>query len=82
MSFEGADAAFTENDFFVAAAQYVLSRKEPLFDGRHETALQQDRFAVMPQFAEQRVVLHVPRADLVDVAVLADQLDLADVHHL
>ena len=34
------------------------------------------------QLLEQREVLHVARADLEHVAVLLDQLDLADVHHL
>ena len=33
------------------------------------------------QLAEQREVLHVARADLEDVGVLVDQLDLTDVHH-
>ena len=36
----------------------------------------------VPQLAEQREVLHVARADLEMSGVAADQLDLADVHHL
>ena len=34
----------------------------------------------MTQFAQQRVILHVARADLEDVAVATDDVDLADVH--
>ena len=32
--------------------------------------------------AQQRVVLHVPRADLEDVRVLGDDVDLVRLHHL
>ena len=34
------------------------------------------------ELAQQREVLHVARADLQDVRVALDQLELADVHHL
>ena len=34
------------------------------------------------ELAQQREVLHVARADLEDVGVLLDQLDLAEVHDL
>src|SRR3954468_7617247 len=39
-------------------------------------------FVHVSELAQQREVLHVARADLEDVAVLADHLDLADVHDL
>ena len=45
-------------------------------------ALEQHGLAHVPQLAQQREVLHVARADLVDVDVAVHQLDLAEVHHL
>jgi hypothetical protein len=69
-----------KHDAPVAAGQDVFGRQQPLFDRRGNASLEQDGLALMTQLPEQRVVLHVPRADLEHVAVLLDQIDLADVH--
>ena len=80
--FKGADAAFAQDHVGVAARQDVLRREQPLLHRRGDATLEQDRLARASQFAEQRVVLHVARADLVDVGVLPDHFDLVGVHHL
>ena len=38
--------------------------------------------ATRPTRGQQRVVLHVPGADLEDVGVLGDDVDLVRLHHL
>ena len=35
----------------------------------------------LADFGQQIIVLHIARADLKDVGVLADQFDILDVHH-
>ncbi len=49
---------------------------------RGEPALEQHRLREVPDLAQQRVVLHVARADLEDVGVARQQRDLRGVHHL
>ena len=66
----------------VAAGEQVLRRQQPLLERRRDTALQQDRLAHLAHLPQQRVVLHVAGAELIDVDVLVDQLDLAGVHDL
>ena len=36
----------------------------------------------MTELAQQGEVLHVPGADLEDVAVAVEEFELADIHHL
>src|SRR5262245_21080946 len=79
---ERANPAFAEDHVCVAAGEDVFGRQQPLFDRRGDAAFEQDRLPRVTELAQERVVLHVPRADLKDVAVLGNQLDLADVHHL
>src|SRR6266850_1189196 len=79
---ERADAALAQDHVVVAAREDVLGREQPFLDGRGDAALEQHRLAGVTELPQQRVVLHVARAHLEDVAVLRDQLDLADVHHL
>ena len=50
--------------------------------GRADAALQQDRLARLAHGLEQRVVLHVARADLQHVGVLGDHRDVLGGHHL
>jgi len=45
-------------------------------------ALEHDRPRHSPDVAQERVVLHVPGADLEDVRVLGDDVDLVGLHHL
>ncbi len=82
VALKGADPALAQDHVGVAARQQVLRRQQPLLDRRGDAALEQDGLPRAPQLAQQREVLHVPRADLQDVGVARDDLDLADVHHL
>ena len=79
---ECADTALAEHDVVVAAREDVLGRQQPLLDGGREASLQHHRLARVTKLAQQRVILHVARADLEEVGVAIDELDLADVHHL
>ena len=67
---ERPDAALAEDHVVVAAGQDVLRRQQPLFDRGGDAALEEHRLAHVAELAEQREVLHVPRADLEDVRVL------------
>ena len=73
---EGADAALAEDHVRVARREDVLGGHEPLLDRRREAALQEHRVAALADGLEQHEVLHVPRADLEDVDVLVEHLDV------
>ena len=60
----------------------VFGRHEQFLDGGAEAALQHDGAAAAAQHFEQREVLHVARADLQDVGVFGDQVDVAVAHDL
>ena len=62
--------------------QDVLGRHQQVLDRRAHAPLQQDRRAGPADLLEQVEVLHVPGADLEDVGVPLDELDLARVHDL
>src|SRR6267143_3220631 len=64
---EGPDAALAQDHVAVALRQDVLSRQQPLLDGRGHAALQQHRLARLSRLLEQRVVLHVASPQLEDV---------------
>ena len=79
---ERADAALAQDDVGVAAADDVLRRHQPFLDGRAVAALEHHRAGDASDVAQQRVVLHVPGADLEDVGVLGDDVDLVGLHDL
>ena len=60
----------------------VLRGHQPLLDGRPEPSLEHHRTARAPACEQQREVLHVAGADLEDVRVLGNDVDLARLHHL
>src|SRR4030043_2420872 len=68
---EGADAPFTENDARIAFGHDVFGGHEPFIDGGGETALEQDGLFHLSGQAQERVVLHVPGADLDDVGIIS-----------
>jgi hypothetical protein len=78
--FESADAALAQDHVVVAARQDVFCGQQQLFDGGRNAALQQHRLALIPQLAQQIVILHVARAHLEDIGILADQRNLRLVH--
>ena len=55
------------------AVEQVLGGEQPLLHRRREAPLQQHRPAHLPQRAQEREVLHVPRADLEHVHVVDHQ---------
>ncbi len=79
---EGPDAALAEDHVRVAARHDVLGRHQPLLDRAREASLEEHRPSDPPDGHQERVVLHVPGADLEDVGVLGDVLHLARLHHL
>ena len=79
---ERADAPLAQDHVRVSRADDVLGRHEQLLDRRHEAAFEHHRPGDSPDGRQQRVVLHVARADLEDVGVLGDDVDLVRLHHL
>src|SRR5262245_3233530 len=79
--FERADSPLTEDYLSVAFREHVLGRHEEVFHGRAHAPLEQDWDLGPATFFEQIEVLHVPRADLEDIGIALDILDLARVHH-
>ncbi len=79
---EGADAALAEDHVAVAFLDDVLGRHEQLLDGGRGPALEEHRLVGLPDLREQQEVLRVARADLQHVGELADDVEVARVHHL
>jgi hypothetical protein len=80
VGFEGADAAFAEDDVGVAAGHDVFGGEEEFIEGGGEAALEEYGFLLIADGVEEVVVLHVAGADLEDVGVFADECDLVDGH--
>ena len=78
--FEGPDSALAEDHLPVPFGEDVLGRHQEVFHGRAHAAFQEDRDPGAAAFLEQVEVLHVAGADLEDVGVALDDLDLARVH--
>src|SRR5207245_11609658 len=74
---ERPDAALAEDDVAVAPRQDVFGREQELLHGRRHAAFQEDRLRLLADRVQQRVVLHVPRADLETVGDYGDCLDVA-----
>ena len=66
---KGADAALAENHVVIAAGQDVFGAEEKFFDRGGQAALEKDGFADFAEGAEEKVVLHIARADLENVDV-------------
>ena len=79
---ERADAALAEHHALVALLEDVLRRHQQLLERRRQPALEQHRDAGAADLGQQRVVLHVARADLDHVGDLGDRLEVAHVHQL
>ena len=79
---ERADPALAQHDVGVAALEHVLRRHQQLLDRARQAALEQHRDPRATDLGQQRVVLHVARADLDHVGDVGHRLDVADVHDL
>src|SRR2546425_2059151 len=79
---EAPDPAFAEHDAVVAFVHDVLSSEQQLLNRGTGPTLEQHGEFGAAGLAQQRVVLHVARADLDHVGVFADHLELGGVHGL
>jgi hypothetical protein len=77
---EGADAAFAEDHFGVAMRGDVFGAHEQLFDAAAQPTLQQNRAATFAERFQEHEVLHIASADLHDVRVVGDEVDVAVTH--
>ncbi len=77
---EGSDAAFAEDDFAVAAGEDVFGGHEPFLDGGGEAAFEEDGLSGFADFKEEVEILHIAGADLDDIGVSLDDVDVAGVH--
>src|SRR4030042_506571 len=68
---EGADAPFAKNDASIAFGHDVFGGHEPFIDGGSHAALEKEGFFHLAGQAQERVVLHVPGADLDDVSIIS-----------
>ena len=71
---EAAHAPLAEDDVGIALGQDVFRREQQLLDGGGETSLQQNRLPGAAGALQQRIVLHVPGADLDDVGDLGHEV--------
>ncbi len=74
--------ALAEHHVRVALLEDVLGGHQQLLERRGEAALEQRRAAGAADLREQRVVLHVARADLDHVGDLQHVVEVAHVHQL
>ena len=79
---ERADPALAQDHLLVALLEDVVGRLQQLVQRRRQPALEQHRLAELAGDLEQRVVLHVARADLDDVGVLVDHVGVLGVEQL
>ena len=79
---ERADAALAQHHVRVALLEDVVGRHQQLVERGRQPALEQHRLAELAGDLEQRVVLHVARADLDHVGVLGDRVGVLGVEEL
>ena len=79
---ERADPALAQDHVLVALLEDVVGGLQQLVERRRQPALEQHRLAELARDLEQRVVLHVARADLDDVGVLGDRVGVLGVEQL
>src|SRR5436190_1832771 len=79
---ERADPPLAEHHRGIAFLEDVLGSHQQLIEWRREPALEQRGAPRAPDLRQQRVVLHVARADLDHVGDLEHGVQVADVHQL
>src|SRR5580692_74676 len=72
---ESAYPALAQNHVVVAFAHHILGRHQKFFQRRRHATLHHDRPLRSARTPEQRVVLHIARANLNDVGVLLHQVE-------
>src|SRR5437867_208702 len=71
---EAPDATLAQDDLLIALGEDVLRAQQQIGDGGRHASFEQHRFSQPPRGAQQRVVLHVPRADLDAVGVFGYEM--------
>ena len=79
---ERPDPALAQDHVLVALLEHVVGGHQQLVERGRQPALEQHGLAELARHLEQRVVLHVARADLDHVGVLGDELGVRRVEQL
>ena len=79
---EGSHATLAQNHLAVALGEDVFGRQEQVADRGREPPLEEHRHVQLADALEQRIVLHVPRANLNAVGVLGDEMCAFFIHRL
>ncbi len=67
---ETPDPPLAEDDVGIPLGDDVFRGQEEFLDGRGQTPFEENGFPDLPDLPEERIVLHVPGADLEDVGIL------------
>src|SRR5215472_1844038 len=81
-SLKSPDASLTQDHVGIALREYVFGGQQPLLNGCREPTLEEYRLASTSNFIKQIIILHIARADLQDIGVLADQIYISGRHDL
>src|SRR6266508_4628839 len=73
---ESSNTALTQDHVVIALGHDVFRSEQPFFERCSHSPLQQDRQLRSSSSPKERKVLHVTSADLNDVAILFDQIDV------
>src|SRR5581483_1882560 len=73
---KSSNAPLAEDYVVIALCHDVFRREQPFFECRGHSSLQQDGELRPASSPQERKVLHVTSADLNDVAVLFDQINM------
>jgi hypothetical protein len=77
---ERANATFTQNQAFFTSREDVLGGEHPLLHRLRESTFEENWPSGSSNFLEQREILCISRANLQDIGVLGDQIDISGVH--
>ena len=73
---ESANTSLAQDNVVIALRHDVLGREQPFLEGSRHPSLQQHRQLRPARPLQKRKVLHVASANLNDIAVLLDQIDI------
>src|SRR5215467_13647964 len=78
--FEGTNAPLTQNDLKVPGQRDYLCRTQKLFQRRRHASFQENRASATAKSLEQSEVLHAAGANLHDVGIFCDEIDVFLAH--
>lgn len=79
LGLEGADTAFAEDDLVISTGEDKFRCLEEFLEGGTESTLEQDRLAGFSAAAQDSLVVHGLGADLDDVDVFDDSIDMGSI---